>query len=156
VLRRWRALLHASSCGVCLQGVVHAQYRMWQMEFQRRVGNASLAEVAGAAALATDKEMVMYGFYAAAEEAWTQLQPETKAAVQAYTDGINAYLESDPHLPFEFIILGYKPNPWRPADSLVRAGPCVACSMVLVAASHMPRSWRRCGPSSWRWNCVAT
>ena len=118
-----------------LQGVVHAQYRLWQMEFQRRVGNASLAAVAGRAALNIDKLMATYGFYAAAEAAFDALAPETKAAVQAYSDGVNAYLDSDPNLPFEFLILGYTPEPWRPADSMVRApvapplSTCCACHL---------------------------
>lgn len=42
-----------------VQGYVHAQERMWQMEFQRRVGQGRLAEVAGSAALSIDKTMRM-------------------------------------------------------------------------------------------------
>jgi len=89
------------------------------MEFQRRVGNASLAEVAGEAALKIDKLMATYGVYGSAEQAFHALRSDTQAVVTAYIDGINAYLDSDPRLPFEFVVLGYKPRPWTPADVLV-------------------------------------
>ena len=49
------------------QGYAHAQDRLWQMEFQRRVGDGRLAEVVGAGALSTDRFMRMLGLYRLAE-----------------------------------------------------------------------------------------
>lgn len=109
------------SDAVFAQGVVHAQERLWQMEFQRRVGAGRLAEVAGSAALSIDKQMRTFGFYKAAEAAYGALSGTTKDFADAYAAGVNAYLNSNPHLPLEFWILGYSPEPWRPADSLVWA-----------------------------------
>src|SRR5262245_52910651 len=37
------------------QGFVHAQDRLWQMDFRRRLGAGRLAEVLGSAALPTDR-----------------------------------------------------------------------------------------------------
>src|SRR5207247_2649298 len=50
-----------------------------------------------------------------------QSSPQSRALLEAYSRGVNAYIESlDPkNLPPEFQILQYKPKPWRPADSLI-------------------------------------
>ncbi len=103
------------------QGVAHAQERLWQMEFQRRLGAGRLAEVLGPAALPTDKFMRTLGVYRAAEAAYRALSPATRDLLDAYVAGINAYLKSRPPLPLEFKLLGYRPEPWKPADVLVWA-----------------------------------
>jgi penicillin amidase len=102
-------------------GVAHAQDRLWQMEFQRRVGAGRLSEVLGKATLEQDKFLRTWGFYRAARQAYGGLEPSTKAAVDAYVAGVNAYLATNPPLPVEFKLLGYKPAPWTPADVLVWA-----------------------------------
>jgi len=102
-------------------GVGHAEDRLWQMEFQRRVGAGRLSEVLGRATLEQDKFLRTWGFYRAAQQAYTSLDPQTKAAVDAYVAGINAYLATNPPLPLEFKLLGFMPAPWTPADVLVWA-----------------------------------
>ncbi|MER3443718.1 MAG: penicillin acylase family protein, partial [Meiothermus sp.] len=102
-------------------GVVHAQDRLWQMEFQRRVGAGRLSEVVGAATLSQDKFLRTWGFYRAAEQGYAGLSPEGKAIVDAYVAGINAYLQTNPPLPLEYRLLGFRPEPWKPADVLVWA-----------------------------------
>ena len=103
------------------QGVAHAQERLWQMEFQRRLGAGRLAEVLGEAALPTDRFMRTLGVYRAAEEAYRALSPEIRDQLDAYIAGINAYLRTNPPLPLEFRLLGFRPEPWKPADALVWA-----------------------------------
>lgn len=103
------------------QGVVHAQERLWQMEFQRRVGQGRLSEVLGEAALEEDRFLRTWGFYEAAKSAYARLYPEEKRAVDAYVAGINAYLASRPPLPLEFRLLGFRPEPWTGPDVLVWA-----------------------------------
>lgn len=100
-------------------GVVHAQERLWQMEFQRRVGAGRLSEVLGEATLEQDKFLRTWGFYRAAESAYPALTPATRAVLDAYVMGINAYLATGPSLPLEFTLLGYRPEPWTAADVLV-------------------------------------
>lgn len=102
-------------------GVAHAQDRLWQMEFQRRVGAGRLSEVLGKSTLETDRFLRTWGMYRAAEQAYTHIDAESKAAVDAYVAGINAYLATNPALPLEFRLLRYKPEPWKPADVLVWA-----------------------------------
>ncbi len=103
------------------QGVVHAQDRLWQMEFQRRVGAGRLSEVLGEGTLDMDKLLRTWGFYRAAEVAYTSLSATSKAAIDAYVDGINAYLATNPPLSLEFQLLGFSPEPWTPADVMVWA-----------------------------------
>ena len=91
------------------------------MEFQRRLGAGRLAEILGAAALPSDRFMRTLGFYRLAEASLAHLEPDTVAWLQAYADGVNAFLQSRTGpLPPEFLILRHgELEPWRPADSLV-------------------------------------
>ncbi len=105
-------------------GYVHAQDRLWQMDFMRRAGAGRLAELVGPAALPHDRLMRTLGLYRVARTNLEILSPETRALLYAYAAGVNAYLEHPPRAwPLEFYLLappfGYRPEPWRPADSLV-------------------------------------
>jgi penicillin amidase len=102
-------------------GFVHAQDRLWQMEFERRIGAGRLAEIVGGAAVPTDRFMRTLGLYRRAAASLAHLAPATRAWLEAYAAGVNAYLKvrSGP-LPPEFLILGHHEiEPWMPADSLV-------------------------------------
>ena len=101
-------------------GFVHAQDRLFQMDFQRRVGAGRLSEVLGEATLETDRFLRTLGVYRVAEATLPNLNPETQGALEAYAAGVNAFLEGRRGaLPPEFLILGYQPEPWTPVDSLV-------------------------------------
>ena len=55
-----------------------------------------------------------------AEEIYTQMPAEDKAVMEAYTRGVNAYLETHHgRYGFEFAVLGYDPRPWSVVDSLL-------------------------------------
>jgi penicillin amidase len=84
------------------QGFVHAQDRLWQMDFRRRLGEGRLAEVLGPAALPTDRFIRTLGFEDAAKASLTFLRPDTMALLEAYAAGVNAYLatRSGPLAPF--------------------------------------------------------
>lgn len=110
------ASLHDAYFGL---GFVHAQDRLWQMEFQRRVGSGRLAEAVGEPGLATDRFIRTLGVRQAAEAAVGSLDPSGLAALQAYADGVNAYLNTRRGLlPPEFLLLGIEPEPWTPADTV--------------------------------------
>jgi penicillin amidase len=104
-------------------GYAHAQDRLWQMEFQRRIGNARLSEVLGEATLKTDTFLRTLGPARAAASAWSRLSPAARRPVEAYVAGVNAFIETHHGraLPIEFTILGFEPEPWRPEDVLVWA-----------------------------------
>lgn len=101
-------------------GYVHAQDRLAQMELQRRIAAGRLAELFGPRALDSDRLMRTLGLYRLAEASLDSLTPETRAALDSYSAGVNAFLETHPGpLPLEFVMLRHRPEPWRPADSLV-------------------------------------
>ncbi len=101
-------------------GYVHAQDRLAQMDFMRRLGAGRLSEVMGQSTVEVDRMMRTLGFYRLAEEGQAHLNPETMASVEAYAAGVNAFIADPPGpLPIEFQVLRYTPEPWRPADSLV-------------------------------------
>ncbi len=101
-------------------GFVHAQDRLFQMDFQRRVGAGRLSEVLGEATLETDKFLRTLGVYRSAKRTLPNLSAEAQGALAAYSAGVNAFLdERKGALPPEFLILGYTPEPWQSADSLV-------------------------------------
>ena len=101
------------------QGYVHAQDRLWQMEFNRRIASGTLSAILGEATLDTDRFMRTLGLRRAAEEDWAQAETETHAVLEAYAEGVNAFIVANQNrLPLEFTILGTKPKPWTPVDTL--------------------------------------
>ncbi len=101
-------------------GYLHASERLFQMELQRRIGQGRMSEFAGADLLNVDKFMRTLGFYREAEASFAALSPMAQKRLQAYAEGINAFLDGHGSaLPPEFLISGARPEPWKPADSLV-------------------------------------
>ncbi|MDH4209422.1 MAG: penicillin acylase family protein, partial [Anaerolineae bacterium] len=101
------------------QGYVTAQDRLWHMEFNRRVGSGTLSEVLGEATLDTDRFIRTLGWRRVAEEEADNLSGDALAMLEAYSAGVNAFIDSHRgSLPLEFTILGFEPAPWAPADSI--------------------------------------
>ena len=103
------------------QGYVTASDRLWQMDLLRRSERGELAEVLGGAALEQDKQHRTLGFAQEVEAELARATPATRALLDAYASGVNAYIASldAKALPPEFLVLQYKPKPWTPADSLM-------------------------------------
>ena len=101
-------------------GYLHASERMFQMEILRRVGQGRMAEIRGGDLLGVDKFIRTLGFYREAESSFSALSPWAQRRLEAYADGVNAFLASHP-LPPEFLLAGDRPEPWKPADTLVIA-----------------------------------
>ena len=101
-------------------GFVHARDRLFQMDFMRRLGAGRLSEVTGRPTLRLDKTMRTLGLYRLAEETVKRLPPDARQALDAYAQGVNAFLTArSGALPPEFVVLRYQPEEWTPADSLV-------------------------------------
>ncbi|MFI2753313.1 penicillin acylase family protein [Cellulomonas sp. P22] len=109
------------------QGYVHAQDRFFEMDYRRHVTAGRLSELVGENedALAADKVVRTLGWRRVAEQELPLLAPSTQEYLQAYADGVNAYLEGrEPgEIAVEYTILGLRvdvadPEPWTPADSL--------------------------------------
>lgn len=110
------------------QGYTHAQDRWWQMEFNRHIGSGTIQELTGKQddVMGTDMFIRTVGWREAAERDWDALDDETQAVLQAFTDGINAYLDQRPadDLALEYRLLGLtgvniEIEPWTPVDTLV-------------------------------------
>ncbi|HET9908082.1 MAG TPA: penicillin acylase family protein, partial [Anaerolineales bacterium] len=106
------------------QGFVHAQDRFWQMDFWRHVGSGRVAEMFPSQ-VETDAFIRTLGWRVTAEQEWEQLPPPLKDQLNAYTEGVNAYLKDHEAtaLSLEYTILGllnanYKIEPWTPVHSL--------------------------------------
>lgn len=102
-------------------GYAHAQDRLWQMEFQRRVGHGRLSEIFGPTTLPQDRFLRTIGFGRAAKSAWDRLPVDTREQVNAYVAGVNAFITTHhgAQLPPEFTMLRFEPEPFTGADVLV-------------------------------------
>ncbi|QOC21412.1 penicillin acylase family protein [Wenzhouxiangella sp. AB-CW3] len=102
-------------------GWLHAGERLFQMELIRRLTRGELSELVGAVALEIDELHRSFGFARRVAEEPIDLAPESHAWLQAYVDGINAYMDHTDALPPEFLFLGQKPEPWSVDDVLAIA-----------------------------------
>jgi len=102
-------------------GYAHAQDRLWQMEFQRRIGHGRLSEIFGVPTIQQDRFLRTVGFGRAARDAWNRTPEHAKAQVLAYCAGVNAFIASHHgrELPPEFTLLRFEPEPWSGPDVLV-------------------------------------
>jgi penicillin G amidase len=116
-------------------GWAQAQDRLVQLELTRRAVEGTLSQILGRAELDQDKT-VRTLFYTPAElqAQYDSLAPVMRAALTAYSAGINAYeakiyasaAAEQTHVPYEFFVLGqllgqtgpYRPAPWRPVDTV--------------------------------------
>lgn len=101
-------------------GFVHAQDRLFQMDFTRRVGEGRLSEVFGERTLLLDAWSRTIGFHRIAAEMWKKAGPETRRVLTAYANGINAYITgNEGKWGFEFDAVHSQPELWRPEYSLL-------------------------------------
>ncbi len=101
-----------------LNGWLHAQDRFFEMDVSRREASGTLAEILGAAALPTDVQLRTLGLRRAADLTLPTISADAKAALQAYSDGVNAYISTH-SLPPEYGLLSIsKTDPWTPTDTL--------------------------------------
>jgi penicillin amidase len=110
------------------QGYVHAQDRFWQMDFWRHQGAGRLSELLGENLLGNDKFLRTVGWERVAKEEIALLDPEPKAILEAYAEGVNAYLEdhTGTALALEYAFLpilnpNYQPKPWTPLNTMTWA-----------------------------------
>ena len=75
------------------QGFVQAQDRFWEMDVRRHITSGRLSEMFGETQVETDKFVRTLGWRRIAEEEVGLLSPTTRDALQAFADGVNAYLE---------------------------------------------------------------
>src|SRR5206468_5664406 len=103
-----------------VQGYVTAQDRLFQMDLLRRLNAGELAEIFGAIALDSDRELRRLRMRRIAEEAYLKFPAADRAAFAAYTRGVNQFIATHlDNLPLEFRLAGYQPRPWSVVDGLL-------------------------------------
>jgi len=101
-------------------GFVHAQDRLWQMDLGRRAGEGRLSELFGEATVPFDRMFRIVGIRRTAEAIAAGMNPGSMNRLQAYADGVNAFISSARgRYPAEFDLLRYEPEPWTPLHSII-------------------------------------
>jgi len=108
------------------QGYLHAQDRFWQMDFWRHIGSGRLSEMFGEGQVETDTFLRTLGWRQVAEAEYAALDADSKAILDAFTEGVNAYLKDRKPVEtsLEYLILTGVLNPdysieaWTPIHSL--------------------------------------
>ncbi|MFT4015773.1 MAG: penicillin acylase family protein [Agriterribacter sp.] len=100
-----------------IQGYLHAKFRLWQMEFQTYAAAGRISEIVGDVAKDYDRGKRRLGMVYAAENLLKEIEadPVSKAEVDNYTAGVNAYIATltESRLPVEYKLLGYAPEKWN-------------------------------------------
>ncbi|RVU25512.1 penicillin acylase family protein [Sandaracinomonas limnophila] len=103
------------------QGYLTARDRLWQMEFQTHFAGGRIAELVGEKGLESDKYQRRMGAVYGAEQSLEGMKSDPKAqvAVEAYSEGVNKYIESlsPKDYPLEYKLLNYAPEKWTPLKS---------------------------------------
>ena len=104
-----------------LNGWIHANDRLFQMDENRRTASGTLAELLGTPALPTDIQLRTIGLRRAASLSQLEYSAQVTAVLQAYANGVNAWVASNP-LPPEYAALEITQfEPWTSLDSIAVA-----------------------------------
>ena len=107
------------------QGYVHAQDRLLQMDFNRRIGAGRLSELS-TSAVGRDKFIRTLGWRRAAQADVDNMAADARAILDAYAEGVNAFIDTHAgSLPLEYPIIGlfsgkglnFAPEPWTALDT---------------------------------------
>lgn len=119
------------------QGFVQAQDRLGQLEYDRRRAYGRWAEVAGRGAVPFDVFARRLGLRDAARREYEALSEAGRSVLDAYAEGVNAYLGLGLPLPTDLQLAGVEPAHWAPWD-------CNAVFLVrhVIFANWQKKLWR--------------
>ena len=115
------------------QGFVQAQDRLGQLEYDRRRAYGRWAEVAGSSAVAVDVFARRCGLGGAARREYDALDGSAREVLDAFADGVNAYLALEAGVPPDLALVGVTPEPWKPWD----------CCAVFLARHVVFANWQK-------------
>ena len=95
------------------QGFVTAQDRLWHMDADRHRALGRWSEWVGESGVNRDRLLRSAGMGRIAKLDYDAASPEAKAMVDAYTAGVNAYIDTADLLAVEYVLLGERPEPWE-------------------------------------------
>eukprot|EP00826_Nyctotherus_ovalis_P047063 TRINITY_DN5368_c0_g1_i9.p1 TRINITY_DN5368_c0_g1~~TRINITY_DN5368_c0_g1_i9.p1 ORF type:complete len:516 (+),score=126.56 TRINITY_DN5368_c0_g1_i9:205-1752(+) len=104
---------------VFAMGYVHAMDRLYDLSMKRAFAYGTLASISGEIAVPADKFMRSLSLEKAVDRDLKLISAEDMELLQAYANGVNAYVEESTMLPPEFQILGIDFERWTPKDSLM-------------------------------------
>lgn len=114
------------------QGFAEASDRLFQMDVTRRYAYGTLAEVFGSRVLSMDENTRALDIHGVVLRQWRALDAQSRAALTAFADGVNAARQRQP-LPLEFRLLLYEPQRWTPQDSL---------AVSMIAMFELADAWQ--------------
>jgi penicillin amidase len=118
-------------------GMAHAQDRLWQMTMLRRTAQGRLSELFGARTLPIDSLIRRLDLYPLSRTSVQALDDQTQAALEAYSDGVNAWIGQvnagarGRGAP-EMWLFNHAIAPWQPADSV-----SIIKLMALQLSNHL-------------------
>ncbi len=118
-------------------GFAQAQDRLWQMTMLRRTVQGRLSELFGSRTLKTDELMRRLDLYGLAVQSVAAQDDQTKAALEAYSRGVNAWIDIVNKKALgrgapEFFLFQPQIATWTPADSVA-----ILKLMALQLSSHL-------------------
>ncbi|WP_250265751.1 penicillin acylase family protein, partial [Rhodovastum atsumiense] len=100
-------------------GFLHARERMAQMDLMRRAASGELAALAGPAVLPMDRMTRTLGLRRRAHADLAALPADTRAMLEAYANGVNAWIGLRGRFAAPEFLLTGAPAPWTAVDSLL-------------------------------------
>ncbi|HVY89018.1 MAG TPA: penicillin acylase family protein, partial [Hyphomonadaceae bacterium] len=105
-----------------LQGYNAARDRLWQIDLWRKRGLGLLAKSFGPSYVDQDRAARLFLYRGDMTKEWAAYAPDAHETVQAFTDGINAYVNEvkagQKPLPVEFKLTDSMPDLWQAEDVL--------------------------------------
>jgi penicillin amidase len=121
IVRDGRGIVHIRAANehdaFFAEGFAQGSDRLFQMDLFRRYIYGQLAEIVGPIQLPSDQAIRVLDVRHIVQRQWKHLRPSNRQALQAFSDGVNAAIRTQP-LPIEFRLLLYSPEPWKPQDCL--------------------------------------
>lgn len=99
-------------------GYAMASDRLWQMVIMKMAIQGRLAEIAGDEGLSLDIFMRSLDIRGRINPAQAAIDQRSREILEHFARGVNAYIETHPSLPPEFSLARYRPEPWKPEDSM--------------------------------------
>jgi len=100
------------------QGYCAAKDRLFQFEVWRRQATGTVAEILGARELKRDIGTRLFMFRGNMDKELNYYHPQGKEIINAYVNGVNAYIkeinQTPEKLPIEFKLLNIQPQTWTP------------------------------------------
>jgi len=134
-------------------GYVNAEDRITQMNALRLLSQGRISEMAGPVSLDLDIYMRTLGIPRIGEKLLKNMSPETRKLLECYCEGVNAWLEQNRNrLPATLALSRWKPEPWRPIDSLTASQIVnLAMSFNIHEEAGMLSVMQAIGPEKTAW-----